>query len=375
MLRFAERYAGWASIARFMILAASSLGGATSASVALDEAPRPAAVGVTLIAGGDILLDRGVRTAAETSGDPAWSFRNLPPLFVGADIVVANLECPLSNSDALILKQFMFRGDPSMARRMRDAGFTALSLANNHAYDAGRPGFVETMRHLEAANILPLGGGKDQEDACCARIVRTRAGTVALLAFADLPLEGLMPIDSLPGPARFETERAVAAVRAARSEADWVVVSMHWGLEYARAPVPRQEEVAQLLAREGVDVILGQHPHVLERVEWIGRTLVFYSLGNLIFDSELPEASETVLARVELRRGQPVEAEVLPLWIIDGAPRPSPAGASQTGKGEQVVRRLEGYGRGVRFLPETSGWWRLKGDIPNEGEAETPVER
>jgi hypothetical protein len=129
------------------------------------------------------------------------------------------------------------------------------------------------------------------------------------------------------------------------------------------------------LAREGVDVILGQHPHVLQRVEWIGRTLVFYSLGNFIFDSTFPEASETVLARLQLRRGEPVEAEVLPLWIIDGAPRPSPAETSPSREGEEVVRQLEGYGRKVRFLAQMSGWWRLTDGAPDEGEAETPVGR
>jgi poly-gamma-glutamate synthesis protein (capsule biosynthesis protein) len=372
MLKLPKRSIGWARTA-WLLITMSCLG-ATQASAPPDEQPESAPA-VTLVVGGDILLDRGVRAAADASGDSAWSFRNLGPLLAGADVVVANLECPLTSSDALIFKQFMFRGDPSMARRMREAGFTALSLANNHAYDAGRPGFVETIHHLEAAGILPLGGGNDQEEAYRARIVRTRAGTVALLAFADLPLEGLMPIDSLPGPARFEPERAVAAVRAARSEADWVVVSMHWGLEYARAPAPRQEEVAQLLAREGVDVILGQHPHVLEPVERIGRTLVFYSLGNLVFDSPLPEASETVLARIRLRRGEPAEAEVLPLWIVQGAPQAFPEGGSVAGEGERVVRQLDGYARGVRFLPQESGWWRLANGGPEEGEAETPVGR
>ena len=195
---------------------------------------------------------------------------------------------------------------------------------------------------------------------------------MALLAFVDLPLEGLMPIDSLPGPARFDTAAVVAAVRAARREADWVVVSLHWGLEYARTPVPRQTELSHLLAREGVDLILGHHPHVLEPVERIGDTLIFYSLGNLIFDSSLPEASETVLARVRFRHGEPVEAEVFPLWIVDGAPRPAPGDAWSSIDAEDaakgIVRRLEGYARGVQFRRQPNGWWRLEESGTNEGD-------
>ena len=135
MLRPPERSCGGAPAALLLtvllcwgvLLAGTSCGsarwvqrGARTAPVSRGPSARGAS-DLILVAGGDVLLDRGVRAAAEASGDSSWSFRALPPLLAGVDIAVANLECPLSDSAALLYKQFMFRGDPAMARRMREA--------------------------------------------------------------------------------------------------------------------------------------------------------------------------------------------------------------------------------------------------------------
>ncbi len=315
-----------------------------------------AAAGCTadLVAGGDVLLDRGVREVIESTGDPARLFAGLSPLFAGTDIVLANLECPLATGGPVIHKPFMFCADPAWASALGAAGFTALSLANNHAYDAGRDGLLETARHLRAVGILPLGAGENQIEACRAHFVETPDGTVALLACVDLPLEGLAPLDSLPGPADASSELFFDAVKAARLQADWVVVTVHWGVEHVPYAHQRQSDLAHRLAEAGVDVILGHHPHVIQPVERIGRTLVFYSLGNLVFDVATPPSREALLARIKLHRDRTPVAELLPLLIVDCSPA-----AAGLDDGEPIVRRLEGVSAGVNFHSLDDGWWRV----------------
>lgn len=307
-----------------------------------------------LVAGGDVLLDRGVRQAMAAAGDPARVFAGLTPVWAGADLVVANLECPLATTGPTVFKPFMFCGDPALAPVLRRAGFTAFSLANNHAYDAGRDGLLATKRHLEAAGIVPVGADTTQAAAGTARYWDDDDGLIALLACVDMPLEGLAPLDSLPEPARARSDHFLAAVREARARADWVVVMVHWGAEYLPFEQDRQHDFARELAAAGADVIIGHHPHVIQPVARIDGALVFYSLGNLVFDASPPRAQESLLARLRFTRGEPITAEVCPLRLTACAPR-----AAATIDAVEVLERLARYSPGVTFQPQDDGWWKV----------------
>lgn len=309
---------------------------------------------IVIVAGGDVLLDRGVRGAMTAARDPLLPFRGLKPLLTGADVVLANLECPLASSCAPIPKPFSFRGDPELAPVLRQAGFTALSLANNHAYDCGREALLETAAHLEAAGILPVGAGADLEAARRGRRLTVRGIRLALLAFVDMPLEGLMPLADRPGPALWDQEASPAAVAAARGAADVVVVSLHWGGEYSPVPAPEQQRIAALLATAGADVIVGHHPHVVQPVERVGRTLVFYSLGNLVFDPLREEAAAGLLARLRFTTAGLNEASIAPTRIEAGATRPAGPLA-----GSADVRRLAAVSPEFSLEAAEPGWWRL----------------
>jgi poly-gamma-glutamate capsule biosynthesis protein CapA/YwtB (metallophosphatase superfamily) len=291
---------------------------------ALHPRGAPPSPPVVLVAGGDILLDRGVRTALEGTGNPDYPFEEISPIFREADLGLANLECSLVGPGVPIYKQFMFRGDPGMAPILRAAGLNALSLANNHAYDYGREALMETARHLSEAGIAPLGAGTNAEDASRARIVTIRGARLALLAFVDLELEGLLPLAGRPVPALADPEVVRARVSEARARADFVIVTMHWGLEYAPVPCDQQRRLAALLAGAGADLVIGHHPHVVQPYEWIGRTLVLYSLGNLVFDAQRPECEDGLLARIRIQSVKPElvwDAELIPIRIEQCRPR------------------------------------------------------
>jgi poly-gamma-glutamate synthesis protein (capsule biosynthesis protein) len=114
-------------------------------------------------------------------------------------------------------------------------------------------------------------------------------------------------------------------VTSAAKEADLVIVSVHWGGEYQAAPSPRQQSIANALAGAGAGLIIGHGPHVLQRVEWIGETLVAYSLGNFLFDQPYPADCRwgAILLVTRFAYGSRLIAQVLPTTVEQGRVRPA----------------------------------------------------
>jgi poly-gamma-glutamate synthesis protein (capsule biosynthesis protein) len=246
---------------------------------------------LTLVLAGDVMLGRGVAQALD--GDWQEAFRPVRPwLSAGAFgsetdhvLVFANLESPLTTWPQL-RDGYDLRAPPAAAAALRGGGFDAVSLANNHALDAGEVGLQETLRALHGVGIVPWIDRAPVTNA---------AAFYQGLAFDD----SLVPLD---------VDAAAASVAAAAKQAGRdgaVVVSIHWGGEYQAAPSARQRVIAEALAAAGARVIVGHGPHVLQRVAWLGETLVAYSLGNFVFDQPYPvECSQGAILRVTLQGGQ-----------------------------------------------------------------------
>lgn len=245
----------------------------------------------TIALAGDVMLGRGVAQALE--GDWASAFAAVRPWLATADCAFANLESPLTTAPQLS-DGYDLRAPPAAVAALQAAGFDVLSLANNHALDAGVPGLQETVATLQAAGITPLYQSTNSQST------NYQSTTYQLLAFDD----SVVPLD---------IEAVSEAVSAAARESAGVVVSIHWGGEYQAAPSPRQRALARALADAGADVIVGHGPHVLQRMEWIGETLVAYSLGNLLFDQPYPaDCRQGAILRVTLRGGRVVAFEAVP---------------------------------------------------------------
>jgi poly-gamma-glutamate capsule biosynthesis protein CapA/YwtB (metallophosphatase superfamily) len=240
----------------------------------------------TLALAGDVMLGRSVARALGGQWEDA--FGEVQAASLGAHLAFANLESPLT---ALSCAQPTpgspagSEGDlsapPEAAGALRSFGFDLLSLANNHALDCGQSGLRETTATIRSAAITPLLPG---EPVCLSAPVRT-----CWAAFDDS--EGGL-----------DEQEAAAIVSSLADSGVLVVVSIHWGGEYQAAPSPRQEALAEALAAAGAGLIAGHGPHVLQRVDWIGDTLVLYSLGNALFDQPYPADARrgaVVLAVVE----------------------------------------------------------------------------
>jgi poly-gamma-glutamate capsule biosynthesis protein CapA/YwtB (metallophosphatase superfamily) len=242
--------------------------------------------GTTLLFAGDVMLGRGV--APVVAADPDGLFEGIRFVVEGAGLAMANLESPLTTAPHRSPSPHMLGADPVAAGLIAAAGFDVLSVANNHAGDAGPEGVADTLDALEAAGIVPAGPGGTV-------IVESDGLRVAVLAFDATG----------SGPhAPWDPAIAEPAVRRARAVADVVTVSIHGGVEYLPEPDPRIVAIAERLAGWGADVVWGHGPHVVHPV-WTadpdgdGRpTILAPSLGNLLFDQRGPRTGEGMVLEV-----------------------------------------------------------------------------
>jgi poly-gamma-glutamate capsule biosynthesis protein CapA/YwtB (metallophosphatase superfamily) len=283
-----------------ILVLASGLSSCGEQSLGLQRADVPLGA-VRILLAGDVMLGREV--AGIVTNDPWSVFQDLTYQVRTADIAVANLESPLTTRPHVAETPYALEADPASARLVTSAGFDAVSVANNHAGDAGLEGFTDTLAALEGAGIASLGGGADAGDAVTPTIMERNGVRVALLAF-DATQQGPRAAESTPGVAWWNPLAARVAVSRARASADVVVVGLHGGIEYLTQPDPYLSGLARRLATWGADVVWASGPHVVQPVRvletpgTVRPTLVATSLGNLVFDQSKPQTMRGALLEV-----------------------------------------------------------------------------
>jgi len=282
---------------------------------------------VTLALLGDISLARGVQPEAD-------SFSALAAQLNSADLALANLESPLDpkgtpEEQATSASSYNLCAPAENTKMLKAWGLDLLSLANNHALDCNPDGLTQTMAALESQKLIGIGFPRINGAMSSPYQQKVNGLSLAFLAFDDVT----QPID---------IEAAAAEVQSAKNQGALVVVSVHWGTEYQAGASPRQKEVAQALAQAGATLIWGHHPHVLQPSEWIetenGSTLVFYSLGNALFDAYgLADTSRSALILVKVDRHGIVDVQVVPFVIDAINSRVIPADLSTE---QKILQRL-----------------------------------
>lgn len=262
--------------------------------------PTPRAVEVarvTFAAVGDMLPHAAVHDAAASAAAAGAAHEGWSALLEGArhglesaDVAFANLETPVAPETGRKVEPFQYRfnAPASLLAALREIGVDVVSLANNHVYDQGRTGLVESLRHLQASGIKQVGAGATCDEAAAPVLVDAGTIRLALIGATALLNQDLNAGPADPCVSLLDEGKVLASTRRARElGAELVILSVHWGHEYEEAPRPEQIARAHRLLDGGVDVILGHHPHVLQPVEIHrapdGRiTLVAYSLGNFL---------------------------------------------------------------------------------------------
>lgn len=250
----------------------------------------PEPVRITVAAVGDLLLHQDVQRAAGAAGGyrPLWA--PVADRLATADLALGNLETPIAPGCGAPGRPFVFNAPARLAPDLKDSGFQVLVTANNHAFDQGAAGVSETLDHLSRAGLGALGSGRSRAEAEGPLLLERRGLRIALFARTETLNRGGNAGPNRPWVALLDLERTGAAIAAVRPSVDLVVVSLHWGDEYALAPAPRQLKAAEALVSAGADLILGHHPHVLQPLRWVeagGRKgAVAFSLGNFISNQD-----------------------------------------------------------------------------------------
>jgi len=229
------------------------------------------------------MLSRYVGRLARAERDPALPFRGLAPRLAAADIVFVNLESPFSDRGRVAGASMVFKAEPEMIAGLRLAGVDVVSTANNHSRDCGEYGLEFTLDLLERNGILAAGTGRDEAAARQGAVLERNGVRFGFLAYTYDQLNGNHRTPD-PRVAMLDAGQMREDVTRLRRKADVIVVSMHAGYEYHTKPNEQQVQFARAAIDAGARVVAGHHPHVVQPVERYGGGVIFYSLGNLVFD-------------------------------------------------------------------------------------------
>lgn len=274
---------------------------ATAPPETAERRPAPTILATARLAAvGDLLMHETVKNsaaAANQKGPDGGSLNHegYDALFEGvadalreADLVFANLETPIAPTTNKGSRPFVFNAPPALLPALQGIGVGLVSFANNHVYDQGLAGFLETLDVLEAAGLPQVGAGKTCPEAEKAKILEVQGIRIAFIGATRLFNENENRGRNHPCAFLLDETIALREAKAAREAgAELVVLSAHWGIEYSTAPREQEVALAHRLLDGGFDAILGHHPHVLQPLEVYetqdGRlTFVAYSLGNFI---------------------------------------------------------------------------------------------
>ncbi len=217
------------------------------------------------------MLGRSVMGASIDNNDPYYPFRNTADFLKNADITFANLENPIVKGCPRHVGGFKFCTTPEIADGLNFVGIDVVTLANNHTNNYGREGIEETKEYLTSKNINYVGQGN------------------LVIKEVNETKFGFLGFDLVSNQFTFKDQELIAS---SDKLVDVLIVSPHWGTEYEALANRLQVTVAQKMVENGADLIIGHHPHWVQNNEMIGNTLVYYSLGNFIFDQMWSEETK-----------------------------------------------------------------------------------
>ncbi len=238
---------------------------------------------IKILFAGDLMFDRGIRYYAGLNGGNNYIFEKIAPVLFENDLIVVNLEGSITNFKSVSAgtapgsaNNYYLTFDPSVAQTLFDNNIRLVNLGNNHILNFGAQGLKQTKEYLTQANVNYFGapGGERSQ------IKEIRGLKIAFIAYnefssSDLEGEQLATLDK---------------INKLKQQADIVIIYSHWGVEYSNKPTETQRVLAHKFIDAGADLIVGSHPHVIGLKEEYNGKIIYYSLGNFIFDQYFDES-------------------------------------------------------------------------------------
>lgn len=282
---------------------------------------------------GDIMLSRGVQPKLEKFGYD-YPYEQIKELFLTDDLTIVNLECPITEAENPVSKpsNLIFKADLENAEALKRNGIDCIDLANNHSMDYRADGLGETMDVLETVGIATVGAGRNADDDFT-QIFEINGLRIGVLAFTEFSTEGFFynanePCFDLVTEYNLDS----VAKRIEEFDCDFKIVYFHWGIEYEGAHSDRQELFAHRAVESGANFVVGSHPHVLQDTEIYKGVPIYYSLGNFVFDRQVPfHTDETAVLQITVDEDGLAKTEFIPCRIENCAVVPD---------GEHVITKF-----------------------------------
>lgn len=261
---------------------------------------------VSIVFGGDMMFDRTIRTAMREHGDD-HIFSCITATLKKADLVVANLEGPITNHESVSEgsipageNNYTFTFPPSTAPLLKRHNISLVNLGNNHMLNFSREGLLQTKEYLTEAHVRYFG---DPDSGEAERVARIRIYGVpfSFVNWSDWTSD--------------KTDHTVQQVQKEAELGRVVVVYTHWGEEYVPA-TKRMKTLAHQFVDAGASIVIGSHPHVVQEHEVYEGKHIYYSLGNFVFDQYFADAvMNGLLLDVEFERTGVVRVKEIPITL------------------------------------------------------------
>lgn len=276
---------------------------------------------------GDIDLARGEDKVAAVGGIDTV-FSRTKDLWSTSDLVMGNLECVLLEGGVSykesVRSAITLGSQADYAQGLKDAGFTALSLANNHAMDYRSRGLGSTMDALHGVDIATVGAGESSPDAAEPVVQDVDGFTVAVFAASEIVPDDAAATMTSPGIATVNNSDLFISLYEMRDTVDLVIVNMHWGEEYTSTESADQQELAHDLIDAGADIVIGEHSHTLQPVELYKGHLIVYGMGDYSHDNAWTRTKDGAAVRIRVAPDRSMTAELEMLRIEGGIPADDP---------------------------------------------------
>lgn len=259
---------------------------------------------INLLFAGDIMGHDSQIAAAFNDSTKTYSyaecFEHVKPFVEQADLAIANFEVTMAGQPFKGYPQFS--SPDQLAIDVQNCGFDVLVTANNHSCDRGRKGIERTIRVLDSLNIAHTGTFCDSTEynSNYPLVVEVKGMRFAILNYTYGTNGIAVPNGNIVN--MIDTKQIATDVAAARSKSDMIIACMHWGDEYVTTPTSNEIQLASMLKKLGVELIIGSHPHVLQPIELdtVSNQLTVYSLGNFVSGQRTAPRDGAMMVNVKL---------------------------------------------------------------------------
>lgn len=293
----------------------------TSTSLSSSSSIPPAdSDSILLINTGDMMFDRAVRARMAKGIDPFAHMDDIKSEIqddfgLPIDVTIANLEGPITDAAVCQKKAYSFKFASTTGDMLRENGIDIVSLSNNHSFDCFAQGVVDTRKNLTTARVGFMGGGGDINNSVYIKTIKGKSFAFVGIdeTVRPIPIEDFYPF-----------------IQNLAAQHDAVIVNIHWGVEYQKQPTSSQKSIGHKLIDSGAIAVIGHHPHVTEPFELYNGGVIYYSLGNFIFDQVGVEENKGGVAAIHFDIGKGSganaktisisDAKMLPVQIVNSVP-------------------------------------------------------